>query len=145
MNVVNDASAYFNRAGADERTVQSVLTGEIVREDFLRQQREIAKKRYSHLADLIDQGVSLESLSGSFKQTAAKLLELDPTTIDMSTGDFEVALNFGEEGKRRVMTSGEWEKLLRTDSRYGWEKTENAKTEARSLASSLAQAFGRII
>jgi hypothetical protein len=145
LNVVNDASAYFNRAGADERTVQSVLTGEIVREDFLRQQREIAKKRYSHLADLIDQGVSLESLSGSFKQTAAKLLELDPTTIDMSTGDFEVALNFGEEGKRRVMTSGEWEKLLRTDSRYGWEKTENAKTEARSLASSLAQAFGRII
>ena len=111
----------------------------------MRQQREIAKQRYKHLADLIDQGVSLESLSGSFKQSAAKLLELDPTTIDMSTGDFEVALNFGEEGKRRVMTSGEWEKLLRTDSRYGWEKTEGAKAEARSLASSLAQAFGRII
>jgi hypothetical protein len=145
LNVVNDARAYFNTAGADEKTVESVLTGGIVREDFLRQQREIAKKRYPHLADLIDQGVSLESLSGSFKQTAAKLLELDPTTIDMSTGDFEVALNFGEEGKRRVMTSGEWEKLLRTDSRYGWEKTEGAKTEARSLASSLAQAFGRII
>lgn len=145
LNVVNDARAYFNTAGADEKTVESVLTGGIVREDFLRQQREIAKKRYPHLADLIDQGVSLESLSGSFKQSAAKLLELDPTTIDMSTGDFEVALNFGEEGKRRVMTSGEWEKLLRTDSRFGWEKTENAKTEARSLASSLAQAFGRII
>ena len=143
--MVNDARAYFNTAGADEKTVESVLTGGIVREDFLRQQREIAKKRYPHLADLIDQGVSLESLSGSFKQSAAKLLELDPTTIDMSTGDFEVALNFGEEGKRRVMTSGEWEKLLRTDSRYGWEKTEKAKTEARSLASSLAQAFGRII
>jgi hypothetical protein len=145
LNVVNDASAYFNRAGADERTVQSVLTGEIVREDFLRQQREIAKKRYAHLADLIDQGVSLESLSGSFRQTAAKLLEVDPNTIDMSAGDYEIALNFGEEGKRRVMTGGEWEKLLRTDSRYGWEKTENAKTEARSLAASLTQAFGRII
>jgi len=34
---------------------------------------------------------------------------------------------------------------LRTDARYGWEKTENAKTEARSLANNLAQAFGRII
>jgi hypothetical protein len=145
LNVVNDARAYFNTAGADERTVQSVLTGEIVREDFLRQQREIAKQRYKHLADLIDQGVSLESLSGSFRQTAAKLLEVDPNTIDMSAGDYEVALNFGEEGKRRVMTGGEWEKLLRTDSRYGWEKTENAKTEARSLAASLTQAFGRII
>jgi hypothetical protein len=63
----------------------------------------------------------------------------------MSQGDYEVALSFGDEGKKRAMTTGEWEKLLRTDARYGWEKTENAKTEARSLANNLAQAFGRII
>jgi hypothetical protein len=35
--------------------------------------------------------------------------------------------------------------LLRTDVRYGWEKTNNAKTEARALASNIAQAFGKII
>jgi hypothetical protein len=137
------AKNYFN--SAPQSSIESVLTGTITTQDFQRQQREIAKKRYGHLADLIDQGVTLEDLAGNYKQTAAKLLEVDPNTIDMSQGDYEVALSFGEEGKKRAMTTGEWEKLLRTDSRYGWEKTENAKSEARSLANNLAQAFGRII
>jgi hypothetical protein len=137
------ANNYFN--SAPQSSIESVLTGTITTQDFQRQQREIAKQRYKHLADLIDQGVTLEDLAGNYKQTAAKLLEVDPNTIDMSQGDYEVALSFGEEGKKRAMTTGEWEKLLRTDARYGWEKTENAKTEARSLANNLAQAFGRII
>jgi hypothetical protein len=137
------AKNFFN--SAPQSSIESVLTGTITTQDFQRQQREIAKKRYGHLADLIDQGVTLEDLAGNYKQTAAKLLEVDPNTIDMSTADYEVALSFGEEGKKRAMTTGEWEKLLRTDSRYGWEKTENAKGEARSLANNLAQAFGRII
>jgi hypothetical protein len=145
LNVVNDARAYFNTAGADQASVQSILTGGITREDFQRQQREIAKKRYPHLADLIDQGVSLESLAGNFKNTAAELLEVDPNTLDMSAADYEVAINFGEEGKKRVMSTGEWDRLLRTDSKYGWEKTNNAKQEARGLAANLVQAFGRII
>jgi hypothetical protein len=143
LNVQLIAKNFFN--SAPQSSVESVLTGGITTQDFQRQQREIAKKRYGHLADLIDQGVTLEDLAGNYKQTAAKLLEVDPNTIDMSQGDYEVALSFGDEGKKRAMTTGEWEKLLRTDARYGWEKTENAKTEARSLANNLAQAFGRII
>ena len=137
------AKNFFN--SAPQSSIESVLTGTITTQDFQRQQREIAKKRYGHLSDLIDQGVTLEDLAGNYRSSAAKLLEVDPNTIDMSQGDYEVALSFGEEGKKRAMTTGEWEKLLRTDARYGWEKTENAKTEARSLANNLAQAFGRII
>jgi hypothetical protein len=143
LNVQLIAKNFFN--SAPQSSIESVLTGGITTGDFQRQQREIAKKRYGHLADLIDQGVTLEDLAGNYKQTAAKLLEVDVNSIDMSAADYEVALAFGEEGKKRAMTTGEWEKLLRTDSRYGWEKTENAKTEARSLANNLAQAFGRII
>ena len=143
LNVQLIAKNFFN--SAPQSSIESVLTGTITTQDFQRQQREIAKKRYGHLSDLIDQGVTLEDLAGNYKQTAAKLLEVDPNTIDMSAADYEVALAFGEEGKKRAMTTGEWEKLLRTDARYGWEKTENAKTEARSLANNLAQAFGRII
>jgi hypothetical protein len=105
----------------------------------------MAKQRYGHLSELIDQGVTLEDLASNYRQSAAKLLEIDPNQIDMSQGDYEVALSFGEEGKKRAMTTGEWERLLRTDARYGWEKTENAKSEARSLASNIAEAFGRII
>jgi hypothetical protein len=137
------AKNYFNEA--PQSTIENILTGGITVDDFQRQQRVMAKQRYGHLSELIDQGVTLEDLASNYRQSAAKLLEIDPNQIDMSQGDYEVALSFGEEGKKRAMTTGEWEKLLRTDARYGWEKTENAKSEARSLASNIAEAFGRII
>ena len=143
LNMQIIAKNYFNEA--PQSTIENILTGGITVQDFQRQQRTMAKQRYGHLSDLIDQGVTLEDLAANYKASAAKLLEMDPNQIDMSQGDYEVALSYGEEGKKRAMTTGEWEKLLRTDQRYGWEKTNNAKTEARSLASNIAQAFGRII
>jgi hypothetical protein len=143
LNMQLIAKNYFNEA--PQSTIENILTGGITVDDFQRQQRVMAKQRYGHLSELIDQGVTLEDLASNYRQSAAKLLEIDPNQIDMSQGDYEVALSFGEEGKKRAMTTGEWEKLLRTDARYGWEKTENAKSEARSLASNIAEAFGRII
>ena len=143
LGIANIGKAYFNQVSDD--TIQRTLTGEMTTEDVQRQQREVAKARYGHLSPLIDQGLTLDEISGSFKTAAAQLLEVDPNTIDMSNAQYEVALNFGEEGKKRVMTNGEWQKLLRTDARYGWDKTENAKREAREWASALRQTFGRII
>jgi hypothetical protein len=143
LNMQLIAKNYFNEA--PQSTIENILTGGITVDDFQRQQRVLAKQRYGHLSELIDQGVTLEDLASNYRQSAAKLLEIDPNQIDMSQGEYEVALSFGEEGKKRAMTTGEWEKLLRTDARYGWEKTENAKSEARSLASNIAEAFGRII
>lgn len=143
LSVQLTAKAYFNNASPG--SIEKVLTGQINTDDFARQQRTIAKQTYGHLSELIDQGVTLEDLATNYKSSAAKLLEIDPNAIDMSQGDFEIALSYGEEGKKRTMTTGEWEKMLRTDPRYGWEKTNNAKTEARALASNIAQAFGKII
>lgn len=143
LNMQLIAKNYFNEA--PQSTIENILTGGITVADFQRQQRTMAKQRYGHLSELIDQGVTLEDLAANYRSSAAKLLEMDPNQIDMSQGDYEIALSYGEEGKKRAMTTGEWEKLLRTDQRYGWEKTNNAKTEARSLASNIAQAFGRII
>jgi hypothetical protein len=143
LRVQLTAKSYFNNAS--QESVERVLTGTVTNEDFARQQRTIAKQTYGHLSELIDQGVTLEDLATNYKSSAAKLLEIDPNAIDMSQGDFEIALSYGEEGQKRTMTTGEWEKMLRTDPRYGWEKTNNAKTEARALASNIAQAFGKII
>lgn len=143
LRVQLTAKAYFNNAS--QESIERVLTGQINSDDFARQQRTIAKQTYGHLSELIDQGVTLDDLATNYKKSASALLEIDPNAIDMSAADFEVALSYGEEGKKRTMTTGEWEKMLRTDPRYGWEKTNNAKAEARSLASNIAQAFGRII
>ena len=135
--------AFFSTVS--DSTIEQRLTGVLTDEDLVRQQRELAKTRYGHLSNLIDQGLSLEDIAGNFRRQAAQLLERDINDIDMGSADFETAFNFGETGQKRLMSSGEWEILLRSDAKYGWDKTENAKQEARGLASSIAQAFGRII
>lgn len=129
----------------DDATTEQVLTGAMVEDDVVRQQREIAKGKYPHLANLIDQGLTLEGVSSSYRQRAATMLEKDINDIDMGSADFAQAFNFGEEGKKRMMGDGEWEILLRSDPRFGWRKTQNAKQEAMQLASSIAQAFGRVL
>ena len=146
ISTQNIAKAFFNINPADS-DIEKVLTGQILAADYERQQREFAKSpgRYGHLSNLLDQGMTMESIASAYKTTASRLLELNPNAIDMSTGAFEQAVTFGEEGKKRLMTNSEWEKLLRTDPQYGWEKTNNAKEEARSLSANIAQAFGRIL
>ena len=143
LSVAGIGKAYFNQVSDD--TVQKTLMGDMTVDDVQRQQREITKARYAHLSPLIDQGLTMDDIAASFRTQAAQLLEVDPNTIDMSRADYEVALNFGEEGKKRVMTNGEWQKLLRSDKRYNWDTTENAKQEARRLAESFRVAFGRVI
>jgi hypothetical protein len=121
ISTQNIAKAFFNTNPADS-DIENVLTGKILSTDYERQQREFAKTRYGHLSNLLDQGMTLESIASAYKSTASRLLELNPNAIDMSTGAFEQAVTFGEEGKKRLMTNSEWEKLLRTDPQYGWEK-----------------------
>jgi hypothetical protein len=143
LKVANVGKAYFNTIS--DATVESRLTGVLNDEDIQRQQRELAKTKYGHLANLIDQGFTLADLSSGFKQQAAQLLEKDENAIDMSQADFEAAYNFGEPGQKRMMTNGEWEIALRTNAKFGWDKTNNAKQEARQLAASITQAFGKVI
>jgi hypothetical protein len=135
--------AFFSTVS--DSTIEQRLTGVITDEDLIRQQRELAKTRYAHLGNLIDQGLTLEDIAGGFKEQAARILEKDVNAIDMGSADFEAAFNFGEPGQKRMMSTGEWEIMLRSDAKYGWDKTENAKQEARGLAASIAQAFGKVM
>ena len=143
LSVAKIGKDYFSEVS--DTDVEGVLTGGMLTQDVQRKQRELAKTKYGHLADLIEQGFTLAELSTPFKQQAASILEKSPDAINMSEANFEAAYNFGEPGQKRMMTSGEWEIMLRSDAKYGWDKTNNAKAEARQLATSIAQAFGKVI
>jgi hypothetical protein len=143
LSVANIGKAFFSTVS--DSTIAGVLTGSMIQDDVVRQQRELAKGKYGHLSNLIDQGLSLADISDSYKTQASKILERDPNSIDMSQGAYSTAFDFGEEGKKRLMSTSEWERKLRSDATFGWDKTQNARDEARALASSISQAFGRII
>jgi hypothetical protein len=143
LQIANIGKAYFSQVA--DTTVENALTGVITGEDVQRQQRELAKTKYGHLSNLLEQGFSLQELADPFRQQAAQLLERSADDINMGEAMFEAAYNYGDTGQKRMMTSGEWEIMLRSDAKYGWDKTNNAKAEARQLASSIAQAFGKVI
>lgn len=143
LSIANIGKAYFSQVA--DTTIENALTGVITNEDVQRQQRELAKTKYAHLGNLIDQGLTLQEIASPFQQQAAQLLERTPDAINMGEAMFESAYNYGDAGQKRMMTSGEWEIMLRSDQKYGWDKTENAKREARQLATSITQAFGKVI
>jgi hypothetical protein len=134
---------YFSKI--DDATVEQSLTGGMTLEDIERQQRELAKTKYGHLSNLFDQGFTLEKLTSSFREQAAQLLEKDVNSIDMSQADYEQVINTGEPGQKRMMTTGEWEIKLRSDPRFTWGTTQNAKDEARQFSASISQAFGKVM
>lgn len=134
---------YFSSVSDD--AIGKVLTGAMTVDDVDRQQRELAKTKYGHLSNLLDQGLDLAEISDSYKSLASRILEKDINSIDMSQGSYSTAFDFGEPGKKRMMSTSEWEMKLRSDPTFGWDKTQNAREEARALATSISQAFGRII
>lgn len=139
----NMANAYFVKL--DDRLIERSLKGRMNFADVENRAKEIAKNRYMHLAPMIDKGMNMNEITQGYRDVAAKVLEMDPNSIDMSQAKYERAYTFDENGTKRMMTSGEWEQTLRMDKQYGWTKTTQAKDEARQLGNTLARAFGRLM
>jgi hypothetical protein len=137
----NTARAYFTTLPDDR--IERVLKGEVTQEDVLSGLREATKLKYNHLSTAIDAGQTLEDLAADYKKTAADLLERDMNDIDMTLPDFEVALAYTDGGAKRMLTTGEWAKLLRTDKRYGWNRTEQARQIGSDIATTIVQQFQR--
>ena len=130
--------------------VEQVLAGTpnaegvaVSRDDLIRKARLAAKATYGHLSEQIDAGLTLEDLSASYKEKAAKLLELDPNTINFAT-DFSDALNYRKDGQPRVLSMAEWETELRTNDKYKYSFTKQANQDATSIGLAIARAFGKV-
>ena len=125
--------------------VQTLLktgAGPETMEDYYREQ---AKTLFPSVAADLDRGLTVEDVMQPYVQEAASLLDLNPADLDYTDEKWRKALSFtGDKGvdEQRRMTSGEWEKTLRTDPKYGYDRTTKAMGEARSFAGSLMSAFG---
>jgi hypothetical protein len=130
--------------------VEQVLSGvpnfdgvALNRDDLIRKARLAAKATYGHLSEQIDAGLTLEELSASYKEKAARVLELDPNTMNFGA-DFSEALNYRKDGQPRVLSLGEWETELRTNDKYKYSFTKQANQDATDIGLSIARAFGKV-
>lgn len=137
----NTAKQYFMQLGEDK--IEKALTGQLTDDDVVNSLRVAAKMKYQHLAEAIDAGQTLEDLTSDYKKVAAQLLEKPEESIDMSTPDFETAIAFDDGKGKRMLTTGEWSRLLKTDKKYGWESTQQAVDLGRRIGMNIVQSFQR--
>lgn len=142
------ARAYnYSPTDIDDQIVSAVTgkeyapTGTILTADSIRQNaQKAAKAAFFHLSDQIDAGLTLEDIFSPYKEIAASVLEKSPNQISLKDPMFAAALGSKKDGQPSL---SEWETMLRTDKKYGYEYTTRANQDATNLALTLAKAFGR--
>ena len=117
------------------------VTGERAERMYL----EKAKGLYPHLAPQFDANLTLNDITDDYRQIAAGVLEKSREEIDFTKPEFlESIASRDEKGNYRQLSLGEWQTKLKTDDKYGYSKTKTAIRDARKLAASIAESFGKV-
>lgn len=126
------------------KSISNVVTGTMTTASYRDEVLKQVKALYGQdVGQLLDQGYTISDVAQPYMNVAAKTLEVD--RVDFSDPKFRAALDFTDQsGNRRRMTLAEWESRLRSDSQYGWSKTDQAKNLAREAASTILKAFGKV-
>lgn len=137
----------FGRAATNDE-IQSILTGQATKdgrmlttEMFRQQLQQEAIAAFPQLQKQIEAGLSLDTIGSRYKSYAAELLEMDPEQIDMFSGPYLDAFGTAQTGP---LSLGEWTQKVKSDSRFGWQYTNQANQQATDIALTLARAFGKV-
>jgi hypothetical protein len=134
---------------ATDAEIEAILTGQaygpgkvVLTEDALIQKAQVAAKgQYSHLSDQIDAGLTLDDIFANYKRYAASILQKDPSQIDFTNPLYAEAFGSKETGQ---LSLNDWTRKLKSDSRYGWQFTDEANQQVNSVVSTLERAFGLV-
>ena len=135
---------------ADDQQIARILAGEVdpasgvvMTEDMLRNNlRDIAKVSYKPFADLLDRGISVETIFQPYKQIAANVLEKTPDQVELIDASGKPSQFASALMMKEPMSLTDWITTLKSDERYGWQFTSEAKQKATSLVMDLEKAFG---
>jgi hypothetical protein len=123
-----------------------LATGQVQPGEYRRYMQEQAKSLFPSLADAIDRGFDVKTYAAPYVQTAARLMNVDPASINMTDPKFIKALNQVDPttGGRVSMSLDQWERTIRGDPNdaYGYQRTTQGVNDAYLLASHLAHSMG---
>lgn len=103
-------------------------------EDFFREQ---AKLMYPGASELLDR-YSLRQIAEPYLNEAANVLGLSIESMDLADTKWTGFLS----GPNGVMSKDEWLRVVKTDPKYGWDKTTKARQEYAEIGDELLSAFG---
>jgi len=141
----NSAREYGYDVSEDE--INSVLTGKADRKGMVLNENVIieraknaAKGLYPHLSQQIDSGLSLDDIFKNYRTYASSILEIDPNQIDW-TKDPKWSAVFGN-AKDGQLSLSQWATMLKSDDKYGYQFTNQARQQATNLVMDMEKAFG---
>jgi hypothetical protein len=118
-------------------------SGVVMTEDMLRNNlRDLAKVTYKPFADLLDRGVSVETIFSPYQRIAASVLEQAPDQVAL-VDENGVPTKFASAlMSKEPMSLTDWITTLKSDDKYGWQFTTEAKQQASNLVMKLEKDFG---
>jgi hypothetical protein len=134
---------HANTDRSNFRLAQRIAAGEMTLDDLTAQFSQQAANLYGHLANQLNQGVSMADLFDGHRQAIADELELDPDSIDLTQPRWSEVVTYNAPGgtdRARAMTIGEARILAR--SQPGAARTAGYREGAARLATTLGQSFG---
>lgn len=123
---------------------KKIAKGEMTLQDLEALMARKAKTTYGHLSDQLGAGMSMQDLFDAHIQAIAEELELDPDAIDLTNERWASVVSYTPEdqpNRVRAMTVGEARRLARQQP--GFRRTDRAREQSASLASTIASRFGR--
>jgi len=141
--------AYGYAPGDLDAQIESILTGKpygptgvVLTKDAFRQKAEkLARGSFGHLKDQFDSGLSLEDIFGNYRELASRVLEVDPNSIDFVKDPDKWLSAFGD-AKTGQLSLSDWVAKLKSDDKYGYQFTNQARQQATNLVMEMEKAFG---
>lgn len=130
----------------DQVVLDEVLSGINAGEDintYAKMIRDAAKVAWNvsdNVAKLMDQGVSLDSIYGTYKRAYADTLELDPNTVTLKDLASMGVIGQPSKDSQAPQNLYDFQKALRKDDR--WQYTQQANQEVASATQKILQDFG---
>lgn len=122
-----------------------IATGQENQQSFQQYAVTIAKSLYPGIADQLDAGRTFQQVTDPYRQTAARILEINPETVDFADPKWSKAVTFvTDKGEQRPMNYNEWGDYLRQTRSFGYEYTSEARSRAYEVANQLANLFGKV-
>lgn len=130
----------------DAPTLNDILSAVNAGEDIstytkiIRDAAKVAWNVSDNVAKLMDQGVSLDAIYGTYKKAYADTLELDPNSITLN--DLAKVGVIGQQGANSQAPQNlyDFTRSLRKDDR--WQYTQQARQEVSSATQKILQDFG---
>jgi hypothetical protein len=139
--------ALLNGVQLSDKTLRNwlvrIAAGESI-EGFEQYVRQMASEAYPQYADRLQAGEDLDDIVSPYKETMARVLEINPEELDLFDPTIRKAFQAVDEKTGQPTTKPLWqfERELKQDVR--WQRTNNARDELMSAGQKVLRDFGLV-